>query len=97
MNRFELYQAIIQRMKNFNISFRQAMKETKEIYPKYSETLDKFIEPNKTQIIMSCDLWAQFEKLMCLASGRYETTEEKIQRQLGLVEFLYDKEFNNGR
>jgi hypothetical protein len=97
MTEAELYQAIIQRMKNFNISFEQAIKETKEIYPKYSETLDKFIEPNKTQITMSWELWKQFQQLMELASGRYETTEEKIQRQLGLVEFLYDKEFNNGR
>jgi hypothetical protein len=97
MNREELYYGVIQRMKNFNISFKQAIKETKEIYPKYSDILDKFIEPNKTQITMSCELWKQFEKLMCLASDRYETTEEKIQRQLGLVEFLYDKEFNNGR
>jgi hypothetical protein len=97
MNREELYYGVIQRMKNFNISFKQAIKETKEIYPKYSDILDKFIERNKTQITMSCDLWEQFEKLMCLASGRYETTEEKIQRQLGLVQFLYDKEFNNDR
>lgn len=40
----KLPELIVERMKNFNISFSQAVQEIKEMFPQYSEALDKFSE-----------------------------------------------------
>ena len=91
----ELYQAVIRRMENFNISFEEAIKEIKEMYPEFIEILDKFIHPTKIQIAMDCTLWEQITELMGLVSYSHKVSEERIQRQLGVVNFLYKREFGD--
>ena len=93
MNKDELYQAVLKRMENFHISFDEAIKEIKEIYPKYSNILDEMIDPTKTRVDMSCALWVQIETLMNFVSYSHKVSEERIQRQLGVVHYLYNKEF----
>lgn len=94
MNKEELFQCVIKRMEIFNISFEEAIKEIKEMYPKYNNTLDTFVNPNKTQVEMTCQLWQEIQTLMYIVSG-VKPTEEQIQRQLGVVSFLYDREFTS--
>ena len=53
MNKEELYQNVIKRMKNFNISFDEAKEEIKEIYPQYADVLDELVAPEKTNIEIS--------------------------------------------
>jgi polyhydroxyalkanoate synthesis regulator phasin len=95
MNKGELYNNVIKRMKNFNISFDEAKKEIKEMYPQYTDILDELVEPGKTNIEISNILWEEITNLMYIASGNsYKSSEENIQRQLGLVIYLFNKEFN---
>jgi hypothetical protein len=93
MDEHELYDCVIKRMKIFNISFEDAIKEIKEMYPIYEGILDKFVDPSKTQIEMTYQLWHEIETLMDIVSSR-KSTEEQIQRQLGVVSFLYNREFD---
>ena len=86
---------VIKRIKNFNISFDEAKKEIKEMYPKYADILDELVAPGKTNIEISNILWEEIINLMYIASGNsYKSSEESIQRQLGLVIYLFNKEFN---
>ena len=95
MNKEELYQNVIKRIKNFNISFDETKKEIKEMYPKYADILDELVAPGKTNIEISNILWEEILNLMYIASGNsYKSSEESIQRQLGLVIYLFNKEFN---
>ena len=94
MDEHELYACVIKRMEIFNIPFEEAIKQIKQMYPDYIDILDKFVDPAKTQIEMTCRLWQEIENLMYVVSSR-ECTEEQIQRQLGVVSFLYNREFNN--
>ena len=94
MNKGELYQNVIKRMKNFNISFDDAKKEIKEIYPHYSELLDELVAPEKEKVEMSRELWEEFRTLMYIIPNVKEITEEHKQRQLGIVYHLYNKEFD---
>ena len=94
MNKGDLYDNVIKRMKNFNISFDEAKKEIKEMCPQYTDILDELVEPGKTNIQISNILWEEITNLMYIASGNsYKSSEENIQRQLGLVTYLFNKEF----
>ena len=80
------------------ISFARVLfkkKEIKEMYPKYADILDELVAPGKRNIEISDILWEEIINLMYIASGNsYKSSEESIQRQLGLVIYLFNKEFN---
>ena len=62
---------------------------------KAATILDELITPGKTNIEISNILWEEIINLMYIASGNsYKSSEESIQRQLGLVIYLFNKEFN---
>ena len=92
MNKDELYQAVLRRMENFHISFDEAIKEIKEIYPDYKEILNEMVHPGKTKVEMDKKLWGAIETLMYIIETP-DIPEEKIQRHLGVVSYLYRREF----
>ena len=94
MDKSTLYQTILRRMDNFNISFDEAKQEIKETYPHYSTLLDEIVAPNKTKVEMSNQLWEELENLMYILPN-IKIAEEYKQRQLGVVYHLYEKEFGN--
>ena len=57
--------------------------------------IEKLFKEGKTNIEISNILWEEITNLMYIASGNsYKSSEESIQRQLGLVIYLFNKEFN---
>lgn len=94
MNKPQLYEAIKQRMKNFNLSFDEAREEIKKMNPQYTDILNELIAPQKIRVDINEELWEEITNLMYMASGNsYESSEENIQRKLGLVTYLFNKEF----